>query len=66
MRFDHFEDMLRHWAETAPDAPALRYGAGTVSFAQLFENVQQRAALLRKSHKSCLSFLPQIWQGCRS
>lgn len=57
MRYDHFEDMLRHWAETTPDAPALRYGARTVSFSQLFETVQQRAALLRKSHKTCLGLL---------
>ncbi len=57
MRFDHFEDMLRHWAEATPDAPALRYGARTVSFSQLFETVQQRAALLRKSHKTCLGLL---------
>ena len=57
MRFDHFEDMLRHWAETAPDAPALRYGAGTVSFSQFFEMVQQRSELLRKSRKSCLGLL---------
>ena len=57
MRFDHFEDMLRRWEETTPDAPALRYGARTVSFSQLFETVQQRAALLRKSHKTCLGLL---------
>ena len=57
MRFDHFEDMLRHWAETTPDAPALRYGSGTVSFSQFWETVQQRAELLRKSHKSCLGLL---------
>ena len=49
MRFDHFEDMLRHWAETTPDAPVLRYGARTVSFSQLFETVQQRAAVPWKS-----------------
>ena len=48
MRFDHLEDMLRHWAETAPDAPALRYGAGTVSFSQFWETVQQRSELLRQ------------------
>ena len=57
MRFDHFEDMLRYWAETTPDAPALCYGTRTVSFSQFLDMVQQRAALLRKSHKSCLGLL---------
>ncbi len=57
MRFARFEHMLRYWAESSPDAPALRYGPQTFSFSQLLEAVEKRAGELRGSGKSCLGLL---------
>lgn len=64
MRFDHFEDMLRHWAETAPDAPALQYENKTLSFSEFWGNVQQRAEELRQSQGSCLGLLADGSLAC--
>ena len=57
MRFQHFEDLLRYWAEKTPDAPALRYGNRTLSFSQTREAVEKRAAALRETGKTCLGLL---------
>lgn len=57
MRFDRFEHLLRHWAEAAPEAPALRYEDRLLSFSQLWNTVQDRANELRASGKSCLGLL---------
>ena len=57
MRFPHFEDLLRYWAEKTPDAPALRYENRTLSFSQTLDVVEKRAAVLRKSSKTCLGLL---------
>ena len=57
MRFARFEDLLRHWADTAPGAPALRYGNETRSYSQIWDAVQKRAGVLRDSGKTCLGLL---------
>ena len=57
MRFQRFENLLSHWADTAPDAPALRYGSQTLSFARLRDRVRDRAEELRASGKTCLGLL---------
>ena len=57
MRFDSFEQMLSHLAETAPDAPALRYEEKTLSFSELKQAVDARAATLRAEGKTCLGLL---------
>ena len=57
MRFDRFSELLAHWAETAPQAPALRYGEKTLSFLETWEAVRARAEALRASGKTCLGLL---------
>ncbi len=57
MRFDSFEQMLAHLAETGPDAPALRYDDKTLSFSELKHAVDARAAMLRAEGKTSLGLL---------
>ena len=57
MRFDSFEQMLTHFAEISPDAPALRYEKKTLCFSELKRTVDARAAELRAEGKSCLGLL---------
>ena len=57
MRFDSFEQMLTHFAEISPDAPALRYEKKTLCFSELKRAVDARAAELRAEGKSCLGLL---------
>lgn len=57
MRFDSFEHMLRHFALTTPDAPALRYEKETLSFAALRSRVLTRSGELKNTGKSCLGLL---------
>ena len=57
MRYESFRHLLSCLAAERPDAPALRYGHKTVSFASLWESVQLRARELRSSGKSCLGVL---------
>ncbi len=57
MRFDRFEDLLRHWAEQTPDAPALRYGQRRCSYRELNELIRSRADALRLSGKTCVGIL---------
>ena len=57
MRFDSFEHLLRHFAETSPAAPALRYEKETLSFSQLLERVLARAEELKGEGKTCLGLL---------
>ena len=64
MRFDRFEHLLRHWAETAPDAPALRYNDRLLTFSQLWSAVQDRAEELRKTGKTCLGLLSDGSMDC--
>jgi long-subunit acyl-CoA synthetase (AMP-forming) len=57
MRFDGFEHLLGYWAETSPDAPALRYERETLSFSALYARVKSRAEELKAEGKSCLGLL---------
>ncbi len=57
MRFDSFRHLLSHFAETTPEAPALRYEKETLSFAALYARVTARADALRETGKSCLGLL---------
>lgn len=57
MRFDSFDHLLRHFAETSPEVPALRYEKECLSFAALYARVQARAAELREEGKTCLGLL---------
>ena len=58
MRFADFSALLAHWAELAPDAPALLYerrGAKAVcTFSELYERVLARAGALRAERKRTL------------
>ncbi|MBR5094049.1 MAG: acyl--CoA ligase [Oscillospiraceae bacterium] len=64
MRYQHFADMLRHWAEASPDAPALRYGERTLTFSKLWETVQKRSEELRGTGKTCLGLLSDGSMDC--
>ena len=57
MRFDGFAHLLSHFAETSPDAPALRYEDETLSFSALHRRVKARAEELKAEGKSCLGLL---------
>ncbi len=57
MRFDSFRELLSYWAEKRPDAPALRYGSETRSFAGLWEDVQSRAETLQSESGACVGIL---------
>ena len=57
MRFQSFEELLRHWAEASPSGTAL-CGEGTeLSFRDLLERVLRRADELKQTGKSCLGLL---------
>ena len=67
MRFASFTEMLRHWAECAPEAPALLYDEGglrRLSFSGLLEKVLTRAKTLRDGGKSCIGILSDGSLGC--
>ncbi|MBR2582739.1 MAG: acyl--CoA ligase [Oscillospiraceae bacterium] len=57
MRFDSFARLLAHFAETSPDAPALRYEKETLSFAALHARVLSRAGELKAEGKTCMGLL---------
>ena len=68
MRFLTFTEMLRHYAEQTPDAPALAYEENgerrTMSFARLCETVDSRAAVLREGGKTCLGLFADGSLAC--
>ena len=68
MRFKTFAEMLGHYAERTPDAPALRYeerGAlRAMSYARLLETVEARAAELKAGGKTCLGIFADGSLGC--
>jgi long-subunit acyl-CoA synthetase (AMP-forming) len=55
MRFSGFHELLSHWAEHTPDAPALRYAQNgairTCAYAELSDRIEKRAAFLRAGQK---------------
>ena len=67
MRFDSFAQLLAHWAGRSPDAPALIYDAGekrALSYRQLQQAVNARAAELAGCGKSCLGVLSDGSAAC--
>ena len=67
LRFGSFSEMLRYWAEKAPDHPALVYDAGgkkTLSFSGLLQRVEKRAKELEQGGKSCLGVLSDGSLAC--
>ena len=58
MRFHSFDEMLRYYAETTPDAPAIKTDGGqgvrTISHAALCRDVDERANQLTATGKTCL------------
>jgi len=57
MLFDNFSHMLTYWAETAPDAPALRYENAVLTHRALLDAVNARTEEYRASGKTCLGVL---------
>jgi len=61
MRFSGFGDMLGHWAEAAPDRPALLYERGgqlqMCTFAEMDRLVRARAEALRQAPDQCRGIL---------
>ena len=59
MRFSSFQEMLRHYAETTPEAPALwvpgERGAESISFSGLEDAVERRSTELKDGGKTCLA-----------
>lgn len=64
MRFESFDQMLTHWAAQTPDAPALRHGGETMTYARLSETVKARAAALRDGGGTCLGLLADGSLAC--
>ena len=64
MRFDSFEHLITHFAETTPDAPALRYENETLSFSGLLRRVRARADELKATKKTCLGLLSDGSMDC--
>ena len=65
-RFQSFEELLTFWAAESPDSPALRYEDGILTFSELLERVQKRAAELKSTGKSCLGMLSDGSLDCGS
>ena len=57
MRFDGFEHLLSHFAETSPDAPALRDEKETLGSAALYARVKARAAELKADTENAENIL---------
>ncbi len=57
MRFGSFSDMLRFWAERAPEHPALLYDGESLSYSALLKAVGERAGELRAGGKTCIAVL---------
>ena len=64
MRFDHFADMLSYWAHESSDSCALRYGETRCTFAQLWADINNRAAELRSGGKTCVGILSDGSLNC--
>jgi len=64
LRFDGFNAMLKHFADTTPTAPALAYEDRTLSFEELYEQVLRQAIDYVKSGASCLGVLADGSLSC--
>ena len=57
MRFQGFDDLLRHYAEVSPEKTALLDSGTALSYEALLRRVQDRAEELRASGKTCMGVL---------
>ncbi len=57
MRFQGFDDLLRHYAEVSPEKTALLDSGTALSYEALLWRVKDRAAELRASGKTCIGVL---------
>ena len=57
MRFQGFDDLLRHYAEVSPEKTALLDSGTALSYEALLRRVQDRAEELRASGKTCIGVL---------
>ncbi len=61
MRFSGFYELLTHWTEQSPDAPALRYAQNgairTCTCSELFTRVTKRAEVLKRDQKQAYGIL---------
>ncbi len=68
LRFSGFEQMLAHFAERTPDAPALRCeksgAVATLTYAELSRAVASRAEELRAEGKTCMGVLADGSAAC--
>ncbi len=68
MRFESFHELLRHWAERAPEHPALIFEANgakkELRYAALLEAAESRAQALRAEGKSCIGILSDGSAAC--
>ena len=56
--------MLRYWAETTPEHPALIHDRGELSYTALLEAVEKRAGELRADGGSCIGILSDGSAAC--
>ncbi len=58
MRFSSFDELLRYYAKNTPQAPALQFETAgklqTLDYAALYETIQSRSAVLKRSGHTCL------------
>ncbi len=64
MRFNSFEDLLRHRAATEPDRTVLCDEKRSLSCREFLKLVEDRAGILRESGKSCLGVLTDGSLSC--
>ncbi len=64
MRYNDFDDLLKHKAETLPDHTALRYGDRRWTYRELYEAVEIKAEAYRASGKTCLGVLADGSADC--
>ena len=68
MRFSSFAEMLDHYAERTPDAPALRYeengAVATMTYARFARAVERRAEEIRALGKTCMGVFADGSAAC--
>ena len=68
LRFSSFAEMLGHYAERTPDAPALRYAEGdaaaAMTYAQLARAVERRAEEIKALGKTCMGVFADGSAAC--
>ena len=68
MRFSSFAEMLGHYAERTPDAPALRFeedgAVATMTYARLARETQRRAEEIKALGKTCMGVFADGSAAC--